>query len=88
MLTDEKLLSVARRKGYKIKLFFHPKFEAQTVDFETTDVVEALSPTEDMDYVTIMKQSNLMVTDFSSVQYDFAYMRKPVVYYQDTVLPY
>ena len=88
VLTDEKLLSVARRKGYKIKLFFHPKFEAQTVDFETTDVVEALSPTEDMDYVTIMKQSNLMVTDFSSVQYDFAYMRKPVVYYQDTVLPY
>lgn len=88
VLTDEKLLSVARRKGYKIKLFFHPKFEAQTVDFETTDVVEALSPTEDMDYVTIMKQSNLMVTDFSSVQYDFAYMRKPVVYYQDTALPY
>ncbi len=88
VLTDEKLLTVARRKGYKIKLFFHPKFEAQTVDFETTDVVEALSPTEDMDYVTIMKQSNLMVTDFSSVQYDFAYMRKPVVYYQDTVLPY
>lgn len=88
VLTDEKLLGTARRKGYKIKLFFHPKFEAQTVDFETTDVVEALSPTEDMDYVTIMKQSNLMVTDFSSVQYDFAYMRKPVVYYQDTVLPY
>ena len=88
VLTDEKLLSTARRKGYKIKLFFHPKFEAQTVDFETTDVVEALSPTEDMDYVTIMKQSNLMVTDFSSVQYDFAYMRKPVVYYQDTLLPY
>ena len=88
VLTDEKLLSAARRKGYKIKLFFHPKFEAQTVDFETTDVVEALSPTEDMDYVTIMKQSNLMVTDFSSVQYDFAYMRKPVIYYHDPLLPY
>ena len=41
-----------------------------------------------MDYVTIMKQSNLMVTDYSSVQYDFAYMRKPVVYYHDPVLPY
>ena len=88
VLTNEKLLETARRRGYKIKLFFHPKFEAQTVDFETTDVVEALSPTEDMDYVTIMKQSNLMVTDYSSVQYDFAYMRKPVVYYHDPVLPY
>ena len=88
VLTNKKLLETARRRGYKIKLFFHPKFEAQTVDFETTDVVEALSPTEDMDYVTIMKQSNLMVTDYSSVQYDFAYMRKPVVYYHDPVLPY
>lgn len=88
VLNDEKLINTARRNGYKIKLFFHPKFEAQTADFESTDIVEVLSPTEDMDYVTIMKQSNLMVTDFSSVQYDFAYMRKPVVYYHDPILPY
>lgn len=88
ILSDEKLLETARRTGYKIKMFLHPKLSAQTVDFESNDVVEPLSCVGDMDYVTIMRQSDLMVTDFSSVQYDFASMHKPVVYYHDPVLPY
>ena len=41
-----------------------------------------------MDYVTIMRKSDLMVTDYSSVQYDFASMRKPVVYFHEPTLPY
>lgn len=88
VMNDPRVLEVARRKGYKIKMFLHPKLSAQTVDFEQNDVVEALSCTQDMDYVTIMRQSDLMITDFSSVQYDFAYMRKPVLYYHDPALPY
>ena len=28
-----------------------------------------------------------MVTDYSGVQFDFAYMRKPIVYYHPTQLP-
>ena len=88
VMNDRRVLDAARANGYKIKMFLHPTLSAQTVDFESNDVVEALSCTEDIDYVTIMRQSDLMVTDFSSVQYDFAYMRKPVVYYHDPVLPY
>lgn len=88
ILADEKLLETARRTGYKIKMFLHPKLSAQTVDFGGNDVVESLSCVGDMDYVTIMRQSDLMITDFSSVQYDFASMHKPVVYYHDPSLPY
>lgn len=88
VLSDERFLACARKHGYKAKMFLHPKLSVQTCDFESNDVVEALSCTEDMDYVTIMRQSDLMVTDYSSVQYDFAYMRKPVVYYHDPALPY
>ncbi len=88
VMNDPRVLNAARENGYKIKMFLHPTLSAQTVDFEPNDVVEALSCTEDIDYVTIMRQSDLMVTDYSSVQYDFAYMRKPVVYYHDPALPY
>lgn len=83
-----KLLECARRNGYKVKMYLHPTLAAQVDDFEGNDVVESVSSVQGMDYVTIMKQSDLMVTDYSSVQYDFAYMRKPVVYYHDPVLPY
>ena len=88
ILNDDRLLESARKNNYKIKLFLHPKLSAQTSDFEANDVVEPLSCVGDMDYVTIMRQSDLMVTDYSSVQYDFAYMHKPVVYFHEDRLPY
>lgn len=34
------------------------------------------------DVQTLLKESKLLVTDYSSVFFDFAYMRKPVVYFQ------
>ena len=74
--------------GFKLKLFLHPRLAAQTADFEGNDVFEAIDCTKDSDYVTMMRTSDLMVTDFSSVMVDFAYARKPVVYYQDPALPY
>ena len=88
IFTDERLLECARRTGYKIKLFLHPRLAPQTIDFKSNDVFEALDCTKDSDYVTMMRQSDLMVTDYSSVMIDFAYARKPVVYYQDQALPY
>lgn len=88
VLTDEKFLETARRTGYKAKVFMHPRLAVQTPDFVHNDVVQALDCTKDMDYVTIMRKSDLMVTDYSSVQYDFASMRKPVVYFHEPTLPY
>lgn len=88
VLRDERLVETARRHGYKLTMFLHPTLSAQSVDFEATGIVESFSCTKDVDYVTIMRKSSLMVTDFSSVQYDFAYMRKPIVYFHDPALPY
>jgi len=34
------------------------------------------------DYQTIFKEANLLVSDYSSVAFDFAYLKKPVVYAQ------
>ena len=31
---------------------------------------------------TLLKESALLITDVSSVQFDFAYMQKPIIYYQ------
>jgi hypothetical protein len=34
------------------------------------------------DVQTLLKESLLLITDYSSVSFDFAYMRKPMVYFQ------
>ena len=41
----------------------------------------------DMSYEKMFCESSLMVTDYSGIQFDFAYMRKPVIYYQPEELP-
>ncbi len=40
-----------------------------------------------MSYEKVLTESSLMVTDYSGVQFDFAYMRKPVLYYHPAALP-
>ena len=86
ILASERLQETARKHGYQIAMFLHPTLASHTNEFKTNDVIKSYSSVKDTDYVTMMTESDLMVTDYSSVHFDFAYMRKPVVYYQDPKL--
>lgn len=87
LINDEKLIECARRTGYRIVYLLHPVMSAQIDDFDRNDYVELVPATGDVSYEQILCESSLMVTDYSGVQFDFAYMRKPVVYYHPTELP-
>ena len=51
------------------------------------DELEVIPSVGDLSYEKILTESSLMVTDYSGVQFDFAYMRKPIVYFHPDVLP-
>nr|MCR5654456.1 CDP-glycerol glycerophosphotransferase family protein [Lachnospiraceae bacterium] len=80
ILKDEKLLSLMREHGYKFKLVLHPAMRANASDFAKSDVVEILG--EDVEYRKLFAESAAMITDYSSTAFDFAYLGKPVIYYQ------
>lgn len=86
LLSDEKLAGTARRTGYRLIFLVHPNISAQAGDFTPREGTEVLSAT-DVNYEEILTRSSLMVTDYSGVQFDFAYMRRPVVYYHPPELP-
>lgn len=86
LLENERLKETARRTGYRIIYLLHPILSAQRDDFSVDGNVEILPATE-INYEDILTQSSLMVTDYSGVQFDFAYMRKPIVYFQPPSLP-
>ena len=86
LISDPKLLETAKKTGYRILYLVHPNICEQAVDFTRQEGVEILSAL-DVNYEKILTQSSLMVTDYSGVQFDFAYMRKPVVYYHTPKLP-
>lgn len=86
LINNEKLLSTAKRTGYKIKYVLHPILTSQAKDFTANSEVEVL-PSVDISYEELLTQSSLMVTDYSGVQFDFAYMKKPIVYFHPSQLP-
>ena len=87
LINDEKLINKAKEKGYKIIYLLHPAISAQKDDFTPNEYVELMAATDNMNYEDILTRSSLMVTDYSGVQFDFAYMRKVLVYYHPDELP-
>lgn len=77
LLNDSDLLSLCRKNNYKIKFVIHPSLSAQSVDFKSNDVVEVVKRAN---YAEEFKTSKLLITDYSSVFFDFAYLNKPVIY--------
>ena len=71
-------------KKHRMKLVFYPHYEIQPyIDcFEKKNSELILASKDKYDVQGLLKSSRAMVTDFSSIQFDFAYMRKPQVYYQ------
>lgn len=88
LINNEKLISVAKETGYKIKYLLHPILSAQAKDFKIkNDISEVIPSVGDLSYEKILTESSLMVTDYSGVQFDFAYMKKPLVYFHPSQLP-
>lgn len=79
LINNEKLIEYAKNNGYEIIFRPHPnvyKFidlfdenEYVTIDFKKGN------------YQELFNKGSLLVTDYSSVAFDFAYLKKPVLYY-------
>lgn len=87
LINDERLLSAAKKYGYRIAYVLHPIVASQADDFDKNDYVDIIPSTGDMSYEKMFCESSLMVTDYSGVQFDFAYMRKPLVYLHHNDIP-
>lgn len=80
LLNDKRLLDAADKYGYKICFMPHPNTIAGIGMFHRDDRVMFMDTS--FSYKDVFAQTDLMVTDYSSVAFDFAYLRKPIVYAQ------
>jgi len=78
IINNKKLLNVAEKHGYKFQFMPHPNLIPHIGLFEKDDRVEFLNI--NTPYKDIYAKSALILTDFSSAVFDFAYLRKPVMY--------
>ena len=92
LINDERLIAAAKKYNYKIVYVLHPIVSPQIDDFDKNPSVEiipavAVHGHSGVNYEKVFRESSLMVSDFSGVQFDFAYMRKPVVYLHHHDIP-
>jgi CDP-glycerol glycerophosphotransferase (TagB/SpsB family) len=87
LINHPRLIEAAKHYGYRIVYVLHPIVSPQVGDFDQNPYVDVVPAIGDMSYEKVFCESSLMVTDFSGVQFDFAYMRKPVIYYHTPELP-
>lgn len=80
LINHPRLLECCRRLSYRIAFVLHPNLREAAKFFHLNDVVYI--PGADVTYSQLFSNASLMVTDYSSTAFDFAYLRKPVIYNQ------
>lgn len=80
LLTDRRLMECAERTGYRLQVMLHPNAQVASHLFQPDPQVSMLDL--GTSYQEIYRRSALMLTDYSSCVFDFAYLRKPVLYCQ------
>ncbi|MBL3699741.1 glycosyltransferase [Leucobacter luti] len=88
LLDNPELARLLQETDYRLTFLLHPNTSVQRGDFVSPDPrIEVMAATDDVSYETLMSEAAIMVTDYSGVQFDFATMSKPIVYFQPRSIP-
>lgn len=87
LLNDARFIEALNRYGYVCDFYLHNSFARQSVDFfSVDDRVRICSGS--INYSKVFAESSLLVTDYSSTAIDFAYLKKPIAYFQFDLLTF
>ena len=81
-LNDSDLINILEQNHKRLLFFPHRNMQKFIGAFSTKSNNIEIAGSEKYDIQDILKRAGFMITDYSSVLFDFAYMCKPVVFYQ------
>lgn len=87
LINDKRILEAAKKYNYKLVFLIHPTLSSQIEDYDKNDYLSIIPAISDISYEKMLTESSLMLTDYSGIQFDFAYMKKPILYYHPAELP-
>lgn len=89
LLDDSNIIECAKKNGYTIVFYLHYALQSYNKCFEkySNDTIVIANRTQ-YDVQQLLQESSLLITDYSSVFFDFAYMEKPVIFYQFDEMKY
>lgn len=82
LINDKKLMELLEEQDLTIYFYPHRNMQKYISDFTTKSKRIKIVDNKNSEIRKLLIESAVMITDYSSVALDFAYMKKPVIYYQ------
>ncbi len=82
MLNNKKLAELLELYQIDLIFYLHASMQKYTRYFLSSNENILIAKENDFDVQELLLESIILVTDYSSVFFDFAYMKKPIIYYQ------
>ncbi len=82
LLNDEKLGKLLRESNIKLLFFPHKEMQGLAHNFKSKNKSIIIGKPGEYDIQELLRKASILITDYSSVLFDFVYMGKPIVLYQ------
>ncbi len=82
LLENPYLSELVEKRNLCVKFYIHYSLKKLAHLFHSRNPRIICTTFEESDVQQLLKESRLLVTDYSSIFFDFAYMHKPLIYYQ------
>lgn len=82
LLNSNKFKKILQDNNILLHFFMHPKFKAYINNFETNNERIRIYEFGEIKINELLMRSSLLITDYSSIAWDFYYMKKPVIFFQ------
>ncbi|MDQ0185712.1 CDP-glycerol glycerophosphotransferase family protein [Cytobacillus kochii] len=80
LVNHPKLHELSKKYNFDIVLCLHPNMQRFSSFFNDSPI--KIVTQGEVDVQDLLKESSLMITDYSSVAFDFSFLEKPIIYYQ------
>lgn len=88
MLNNKDFIKFLENNNFKAFFYPHDNVQQFINHFGSKSHAIILADKKNFDIQKLLKESALLITDYSSVFFDFAYMNKPTIYYQFDIKKY
>lgn len=83
LIVSPEFADIAEKHGYQIQVLFHARLSDSIKKFILDKMDKRIKHIHDILFQDILAESALLITDYSSLSFDIAYLKKPTVYYQE-----
>lgn len=82
LINSPQFLELIHRYGKRVIFCPHRNMQSYSSLFICSDPAVSILPWEQADITDLIHQATMLITDYSSIFMDFAYMKRPILYYQ------